>query len=289
MCELFALSSRLPASVRYSFAEFARRGGVAAPHADGWGLAHYADGDVRLLREPDAAAQSPCTQLLQQTPIVTDLLVSHIRLATRGARLLRNTQPFVRELGGRVHVFAHNGHFDSDRLGDLLRGAVSRPVGDTDSERAFCVLIERMRPLWQAGDGVPPLASRVAVVCALAAELRALGPANFLYADGDALFVHAHRRTQADKRITPPGLHLLLRRCSLESARMDVPGLTITAAVPEQAVALVASVPLSAEAGWQPLGEGEVLAIRGGCVIDRCAPEAVERAAPPPAAADIAR
>jgi glutamine amidotransferase len=89
-----------------------------------------------------------------------------------------------------------------------------RPVGQTDSEHAFCALLERLLPLWQDGR-VPPLDTRVALLAEFASDLRALGPANFLYADGDALFAHGNRRIQpALGRIEPPGLWLLSRHCT---------------------------------------------------------------------------
>ena len=50
------------------------------------------------------------------------------------------------------------------------------------------------------------------LLAAFAAELRVLGRANYLYADGDALFAHGHRRIQpARGRIEPPGLWTLQR------------------------------------------------------------------------------
>ncbi|MEQ1438589.1 class II glutamine amidotransferase [Fontimonas sp. SYSU GA230001] len=269
MCELFAMSSRLPATVRYSFAEFARHGGGTAPHADGWGIGYYVDGDVRVIREAGPAVASSCARLLHEVPFSSDRVIAHIRLATRGDRALRNTQPFQRELGGRMHLFAHNGALRIEPLQPMLRRDGPLPVGETDSELAFCLLLQRLRPLWLASEGMPPAADRLAVVVELAALLRPLGPANFLYCDGDLLFVHAHRRTQAPGRIEPPGLHLLERHCPLEMARVEVPGLEIGAAASgAQDVALVASVPLTDEAGWRPLAEGEVLAIRGGRVLN---------------------
>jgi len=43
--------------LRYSLHEFARHSG-GTHKAEGWGLAHYLDGDVRLLKEPGAARNS---------------------------------------------------------------------------------------------------------------------------------------------------------------------------------------------------------------------------------------
>jgi len=209
MCELFCMASPAPVTFHVSLEPFARHGGLEGPHKDGWGVAWYVDGDVRLLKEPYPAAQSACVRLMRENPVESDLVVSHIRRATIGAVSLKNCQPFVRELGGRMHVFAHNGHLDLAGLRERLPLEGFAPVGDTDSEYAFCGLLERLRRLWRAGS-VPRLEDRLDVVGTFAAMARALGPANFVYADGDAVFLHGDRRNQGDGLgIRPPGLHLL--------------------------------------------------------------------------------
>ena len=195
----------------------------------------------------------------------TNLAISHIRHATQGSVRLSNTQPFVRELGGRTHVFAHNGDLSGiDRSKSLSIGA-HRPVGQTDSEQAFCALLERLRPLWADGDA-PSLQERMSVLAAFAADLRLLGPANFLYADGDALFAHGHRRIQpARGRIEPPGLWTLQRHFpSADASPESQGGVSISDA--ERAVVCVASVPLN-DANWRPLAEGEILAVRAGEIL----------------------
>jgi predicted glutamine amidotransferase len=259
MCELFGLSSRHPATVTLSLEELARHGGLTGPHKDGWGIAWYEDRDVRLIKESRPAAGSPWVRFVQRHPFESAMVISHIRKATQGGVATRNGQPFVRELGGAWHAFAHNGHLGEGPA--AVPAPRFRPVGETDSERAFCQLLERLAPLWQ-GRAPPPLAARYGVVAAFAAELRPLGPANFLYADGDALFAHADRRTQADGSIAPPGLWSLGRHCP-HGGRLDAPGVSIDAPQDEQAVRLVASVPLTDEA-WEPLAPGTLLVLRGG-------------------------
>lgn len=271
MCELFALSSRWPTTARLSLDEFARHGGFAGPHKDGWGVAWYCEGDVQLVREPHPAAGSACMAFLRDNPFVATLAMSHIRRATRGAPGLRNCQPFVRELGGRMHVFAHNG--DLDGIGEEGHAAdrVFRPVGETDSERAFCALLGRLRSLWGGAPEPPPLAERIAAVVGFASEMRSLGPANFLYADGDALYAHGHRRRQGDANvIRPPGLHVLARRCPRE-AELAAEGIVLRSEAPEQEAVLVASVPLTSE-HWEALAEGEVLVSQGGRIVARVPP-----------------
>ncbi|HEY8710322.1 MAG TPA: class II glutamine amidotransferase, partial [Burkholderiaceae bacterium] len=195
----------------------------------------------------------------------TNLAISHIRHATRGAVQLSNTQPFVRELGGRTQVFAHNGDLPGiERSASFALGA-QRPVGQTDSEHAWCALLARMSGLW-VGARPPPLEARLALLAAFAADLRALGPANFLYADGDALFAHGHRRVQqASGRVEPPGLWVLQQHCAPGNAHpLDACGVSIAAV--EQTVLLFASVPLTDDA-WRPLYEGELVAVRAGEIL----------------------
>jgi glutamine amidotransferase len=266
VCELFALSSRFPTTVRFSLERFARHGGLEGPHKDGWGIAYYADGDIRLLKEPSPAADSACVRFIEEHPFASPIVLSHIRKATRGAVAMKNCQPFARELAGRMHVFAHNGDLDPDRLRSRLPARSYRPVGDTDSEYAFCALLEQLRVPWLRG-GIPPLEERLAVVAGFAEALRPLGPANFIYSDGEALFCHGHRRFHADGRgAHPPGLHVLCRTCSARTDAAGIEGLVL-ASDAEQEVVLAASVPLTAEPGWRALAEGEVLAISGGRIV----------------------
>lgn len=267
MCELFAMCSRSPTSVGFSLERLARRGGAEGPHRDGWGVAYYAGHDALLLREPGAASESSLARHIEQYGPPSDLVISHIRLATHGEPALHNTQPFVRELGGRTHVFAHNGDLDGLRPPTGAAAARFRPVGDTDSELAFCSLLCRLAGLWdRKGEAAPELQARLDIVITFAAELRGLGIANFLYADGDVLFVHAHRRKLPGVPEVLPGLYVLERSC--EEAVPDMSGSGVMLPPVQQALTLVASVPLTDEP-WQALDEGEILAIGAGGIVER--------------------
>jgi predicted glutamine amidotransferase len=264
MCELFAMSALFPTTVRLSLDELARHGD-ASGHRDGWGIAFAQQGDALVIREPGAANDSACLAFLRHQEIRSPLVIAHVRKATQGAPLFRNTQPFSRELGGVVHVFAHNGMLRGIETDARFPTRRFLRVGETDSEHAFCALLERMAPVWSGG--LPSLDARLAAVVAFADELRDLGPANFLYSDGDAIFAHGHRRKNEKGELLPPGLHVLCRSCIASSDGVPLTGVAIG---PEgdQQVTLLASVPLSNEP-WQPLAEGEVVVIRGGRVVLR--------------------
>ncbi len=265
MCELLAVSSSQPAELTFSLRALASHGGAAGIAHDGWGVAFYQGADVALFREPKAAADSALVRFLEGHGPSTKLAVSHIRHATWGAVQFSNTQPFMRELGGRSHVFAHNGYLAGIDTNSLFALGADRPVGQTDSEHAFCALLARMRLLW-GNAGPPPLEARLALLAAFAADLRELGAANFLYADGDALFAHGHRRlTKLGGPVEPPGLWMLQRQ-SAPADPAPVHAAGIVAEHGNDAAMFIASVPLTDEA-WRPLREGELLAVRDGMVI----------------------
>jgi predicted glutamine amidotransferase len=265
MCELFCMSSRWPTTVRFSLEAFSRRGGLDGPHKDGWGLAWYDEGDVHLLKEAYPASRSACVRFVQENPFESRLVVSHIRKATQGGVSSANCQPFVRELGGRMHVFAHNGHLDPDGVREVLRFDTFAPVGTTDSERAFCALLSRLRRA-ECENAHPSWQHRLAVFGEFAAQARALGPANLIYSDGERVFIHADRRTQKDGTIAPPGLHVLERHCQGDAPAFEAQGLTLRASG-EQRVVLAASVPLTNEPGWRPLAPGSIVVAQAGDIL----------------------
>ena len=265
MCELLAMSCLYPARLTHSLATLAAHGAANGRTADSWGAIFFQDRDVALFREPGAAGDSSLIRHLQTHAPNTTLAIAHIRRATRGAVVLANTQPFVRELAGRMHVFAHNGDLAGIEKSTSLAFDRYRPVGTTDSEQACCALLERMHALWGKSHNAPPLADRFAVVAEFAADLRRLGPANFFYADGDTLFAHSHRRIQSTGLIAPPGLFVLSRQCTRADQIVRTQDLSVAADLQE--VMLFASVPLTSEP-WRPLAEGELVAVSAGKMID---------------------
>jgi predicted glutamine amidotransferase len=264
MCELLALSSRWPARLTFSLETLAAHGAATGRNRDGWGAAFYQENDAAIFREPAAAGDSDLIRFIEKQGPSTTLAISHIRRATRGAVALSNTQPFARELAGRMHVFAHNGNLPGIEQSGNLAFDRYRPVGTTDSEHAFCALLERISRLWHS-TSVPAMEKRLAVVTQFAAALREIGPANFLYADGDTLFAHGHRRIQASTgKIAPPGLWLLPCRCGVTGEPFQAAGLTLGPGF--QDGVLIASVPLT-DGNWRPFAEGEVVAVSAGQIV----------------------
>ena len=268
MCELLALSCRYPARLTTSLTGLANRAQEAVSrNHDGWGAAFYQGADVALYRDTSAADLSPQVPWLEAHGPETTLSMAYIRHATQGAIELANTGPYARELNGRMRVFAHNGNLAGIRNQYQSDRWRYHPVGQTDSEYAFCLVLETLAAQEDGGGTLPPVEQRLAVLAGVFRELRELGPANFLYADSQTLFVHADRRFQpATGMIEPPGLYL--RSCGPDQfpELLDerVPGSLASG----QQVALVSTVPLN-DKRWQPLAEGDVLAIEQGRIVGR--------------------
>jgi predicted glutamine amidotransferase len=265
MCELFAISSNRPSAVSYSLDEFATNGSRIRSNRSGWGIAYFDERDVFLVKEPAPANDSPWVRFIAEQHLKSTCVIAHVRHATVGADALHNTHPFRRVLGRHTHVFAHNGtltgihaEFSSDPPRD-------QPLGDTDSELSFCILLDRLRSVWERTEAVPPLEERFDLFCTFAKDMLGFGAANLLYSDGDALFVHGHRRVfEEDGKLTeskPPGLSIKdCAHCQL-APHWSCRGLDID--VTDKSLTMVASVPLD-EDGWEPLPEGTAIAFQGG-------------------------
>jgi glutamine amidotransferase len=270
------MSARYPTNLTLSLGALAEHSSSGG-HVDGWGVAYYSQKDAWRIRDTAAAYGSPWARFVAERGFTSNLVIAHIRKATQGAVTLENTQPFERELGGRVHLFAHNGDLPEVRRSPRYQGGNFRPVGDTDSEYAFCYLLNRLRELWLGQDS-PDFELRWRIFQEFCAELRVLGPANILYSDGEFLFVHGNQRTQDDGHRRPPGLYWLCRECRHDNEEgLSSEAISVQDPVPGssdlQRVTVVASVPLTQEP-WIALAEGEMLAIQQGRILARESPQA---------------
>ncbi|MGB3210104.1 MAG: class II glutamine amidotransferase [Desulforhopalus sp.] len=266
MCELFAMSSRKPSAVSYSLPAFAERGSYIRRSREGWGIAYGHDEDVFLIKEAKPAADSPWVQFAAEQHLESHTVIAHVRHATIGKPVLQNTHPFRYVAHGRVHVFAHNGTLTglSDRYPkNTMR---YKPIGQTDSEHAFCLMLERLDQLEEDSD----LNLRQEIIAEFTSEMTEFGAFNFLYYDGTALYAHAHRRVYEENgQFTdpkPPGLQM--KNCQICAAGPEITcdGLNIQHAA--NRTILIASVPLD-EIGWEPLPEGVLLVLKGGEEIGR--------------------
>ena len=244
MCQLLGMNCNTPTDVTFSFTGFAQRGGRTDHHADGWGIAFFEGLGLRHFVDHQPASESPVAELIRRYPIKSRNVVSHIRKATQGAVALENCHPFVRELWGRYWVFAHNGNLENfhPRL-----HAAFRPVGATDSERAFCWLMQEMA---KSHAGVPPVEELTLTLRELAAPIAKHGTFNFLLSNGQALWAHCSTNLFHIER-KHPFAHAQLKDEDLSEnfARNTAPNAK---------VAVVETAPLTVNEEWRQMPPGEL-------------------------------
>ncbi len=247
------MECNVPTDIVFSFSGLALRGGLRGPHSDGWGLALYEGRAVRTFLEPAAAAHSPLAEFVRRHPIKTLLSVAHVRRKTRGRVALENTHPFVRELWGRSWVFAHNGTVRGARRLALGR---FRPVGDTDSERAFCAMLARLEARFEAY----PRSRRALWDCIAeaGAEVGARGSFNFLLADGEHLYARCATKLHHIVRQAP------FREATLADDELRVDFSRVTS--PTDRVAIVATAPLTRDEAWTSGRPGDLWVFRRGAL-----------------------
>ena len=250
MCQLLGLNCATPTDANFSFAGFSQRGGATDHHADGWGIAFFEGKGLRLFVDHASAADSPMAEFLQGYPLKSRNIIAHVRKATVGEVALENAHPFVRQLWGRQWVFAHNGDLKDyhPQLHSLFR-----PVGSTDSEQAFCWL---MQELAKAHASVPTVAELTHTLTELVPQVARHGTFNFMLSQGEALWVHCSTH-----------LHYLLRQHPFGHARLQDQDVEVNFAEhtqPGDRVALVATEPLTLNEAWVPMHKGQLLAFVGG-------------------------
>jgi glutamine amidotransferase len=228
----------------FSFSGFAERGGNTDHHGDGWGIAFFEDKGLRHFVDHQAASESPVAELIRRYPIKSQNVNAHIRKATQGEVKLENCHPFVRELWGRYWVFAHNGDL-KDYAPRLHAGF--HPVGSTDSERAFCWL---MQELAKSHATVPSVEELTLTLRELTPQIARHGTFNFLLSNGEALWAHASTQ-----------LCHVVRQHPFTHATLSDEDVRINFAEHAQAgdrVAVVVTAPLTTDEVWTPFEPGEL-------------------------------
>lgn len=239
------MNCNVPTDIVFSFTGFATRGGRTDEHKDGWGIAFFEGAGVRLFVDHESAVASPVADLIKSYPIKSKNVISHIRKATQGQVALENCHPFVRELWGRYWVFAHNG--DLKAFTPTLDGPF-RPVGNTDSELAFCFLLQQLRDTF--GDTPPSVATLRPVLERLSASISTHGIFNMMLSDGSALYAHCSTR-----------LHYIVRQYPFTQAKLSDEDLSVDfseVTTPNDRVAVIVTEPLTTNETWQAFGNGEM-------------------------------
>ncbi|MBY5991941.1 class II glutamine amidotransferase [Ferrimonas balearica] len=255
MCELLAMSANVPTDIVFSFTGLVERGGKTGPHKDGWGITFYDGPGNRTFKDSDPSCRSEVASLLKSYPIKSKTVLSHIRQANRGRVSLENTHPFGRELWGRNWSFAHNGQLTGYK--EALKPERFLPVGTTDSELAFCHLMDRLAERYPR-----PPKDRKQAFRALAKEgkaLQRLGVFNMLISDGPYLLA-----------LCGNNLHWITREAPFGEARLIDTEMVIDfkqETTPQDVVTVIATRPLTSNEQWHKMAPGSWCLFKDGRVV----------------------
>lgn len=249
MCQLLGMNCNVPTDICFSFTGFRARGGLTDVHADGWGIAFFEDKGVRLFLDPQPSHASPIAELVNAYPIRSRNVVAHIRKATQGVVSLDNTHPFMRELWGRYWIFAHNGNLPKI---DIPAGSGFVPVGNTDSEHAFCALLAMLRQRFgeHMPDGPDGHQALFDAIAEWTRTIGATGEFNFLLSNGELLFAHCSTQlTYIVRRAPFANAHLKDEDISVDFS--EVTNL-------DDRVAIIATLPLTDNEIWHSMAPGSL-------------------------------
>ncbi|HEY1057864.1 MAG TPA: class II glutamine amidotransferase [Limnobacter sp.] len=258
MCQLLGMNCNTPTDIQFSFEGFAKRGGLTDEHGDGWGIAFFEGNAARCFIDHKPAASSPVAELIRAYPIRSTHVISHIRKATVGEVKLANCHPFIRELWGQAWVFAHNGdlkNYSPSLHGDFL------PIGDTDSEQAFCEILQALKQAFgkRTPQNRPALADVERVVRETCTRIAQHGTFNMLLSNGQALFAHCSTKLQYIVREYPfKQAHLI--DCDL---KVDFGQVT----TPQDRVAVIATTALTDDEVWTSFDAGSLLVFQDGQAV----------------------
>ena len=155
-------------------------------------------------------------------------------------------------LWGRHFTFAHNG---------TVRGIKQKkvpgrfkPIGTTDSEHAFCALMNRLERAFPKG--YPEPHALAMAVARAGREIGEAGTFNFLLGDGSQLFARCATKLCYIIRKAP------FAKATLADDDLEVDFATVT--TPNDRVAVIATAPLTRDEHWTMGVPGEMWVFRKG-------------------------
>lgn len=107
MCELFGVNTPRKIQLNHLLNVFFSHGDR---HPHGWGMAFFENNTVQMEKQAVASTKSARLREYSSQLIMSDKMIAHIRLATKGNMEYENCHPFIRkDATGRTWTLAHNG------------------------------------------------------------------------------------------------------------------------------------------------------------------------------------
>lgn len=225
---------------------------------DGTGLGGFAPDGTPIVDKQPLAAYADREFAKEAKKLRSRTFVAHIRYASTGGLVAKNTHPF--EQDGRL--FAHNGVIEGlPALEAELGDARALVKGDTDSERFFALITRHIQEGAEVGDAISAAAGWIAENCPVfALNCILITPAELWalrYPDTHDLYLL--ERDAGGHRGNAPLDH------TGKPHEMRVRSEKLA----EEPAAVFASEPMSPDPGWQPLASGELVHVDPDLQVSR--------------------
>jgi len=254
MCQLLGMSCKEPANINFSFEGFRARGGLTDEHKDGWGIAFFRNNSFDVFLDHQPAANSALADEIHGAGIKSKTIIAHIRKATVGDVKIANCHPFKRELWGKTWLFCHNG--DLKNFAPELKG-LYQSEGDTDSELAFCLLLQRLEQ--EFGTREPESAELFHALDVFAREIESFGIFNIIFSDGELLYTYCSTTLAYVERQYPfTTVTLVDKNVSLDLSKHNTQ---------QDKMIVVATKPLTTNESWKVYQHGESIMFSEGSVL----------------------
>jgi glutamine amidotransferase len=135
------------------------------------------------------------------------------------------------------------------------------PIGTTDSEKAFCWLMQQLSERFADRTSPPAWSELAPVLAEIAAGITRYGNFNFLLSNGHALYTHCSSMLYALERAHPfPTATLIDCDVSVDLGALNDEG---------DRMVIIATEPLTTEVSWLKFATGDMRVFVDGCEVWR--------------------
>ncbi|MCM8832236.1 MAG: class II glutamine amidotransferase [Candidatus Omnitrophica bacterium] len=227
MCQILGVSSNKRVDIQFSLKEFKKRG-EENPH--GFGFVFYNENnDPKLIKNPSSLKNESIEE--KKYKFKSKIIIGHVRLASCGKVSHENTHPFLI----KNWSFAHNGTVREVKNWQLNK---FKPKGETDSEYAFCYLLDKIYNIAEIDEVADILKREALMICKL-------GRFNFLLSDGEYLYAYGDDSLYFVKR-EPPFQEVTLKDDGYHLHLKEIKD-------PDEKAIIIATKPLTKEENWQKI------------------------------------
>ncbi len=235
---------------------------VHGSHANGWGFGWYPNDNQAAMVMKDPLASSAhllVDALTDWAEFRSTVFLCKLRGAAKGYSH-HEAQPFSRSFAGRNWLFLHNGDLEKKALEKLSdnKSRFLEPLGVTDSELAFCILLGNM----QASEARTLLDIAPEAILDWFQRFDALGGSDMVMTEG--LTVACFHGTNSPKRIF---YRRLLPPDNQDNIDLDVALVKLNDPRDSCRTALIFSSAPTQEDDWIPMEPGQLIIAKRGAII----------------------